>query len=382
MSVAFDAIKDKLLLGALMSTFCMLVNVQSAAAHEVTPTIADILVENGMVVLDLRLNVEAFVAGIDLDGMTDTNASDRSDRYDQLRALAPADLEPQVRTFAEAWIDQLRIDADGTPIRLGVQGIAIPDTGDIALPRASHLVLAGPLPTGTDHLTVLWPGGAGDLVLRQQVVDNPFTGYLEGGQISPAIPLAGGASATGWQTFGSYVPVGFDHILPKGLDHILFVLGLFFLSTHLRPLVWQVSAFTLAHTVTLALGAMGWVNVPSGIVEPLIAASIVYVAVENLFTDGLHRWRPAVIFGFGLLHGLGFASVLDEFGLPQDQFFPALIGFNVGVELGQLTVIAIAFLAVGLWFNRKPWYRARIAMPASVTIALVAAYWFVERVFL
>ncbi len=123
-------------------------------------------------------------------------------------------------------------------------------------------------------------------------------------------------------------------------------------------------------------------TIPGSIVEPLIAASIVYVAVENILTDGLSRWRPFVIFGFGLLHGLGFASVLGEYGLPSNQFFPALIGFNIGVELGQLTVIAIAFAAVGYWFRDKPWYRARIAIPASVLIALVGAYWFVERVFL
>ena len=148
----------------------------------------------------------------------------------------------------------------------------------------------------------------------------------------------------------------------------------------MRPLVWQISAFTLAHTVTLALGAMGWVNVPGSIVEPLIAASIVYVAVENIFAKGLNPWRPFVIFGFGLLHGLGFASVLGEFGLPDGQFIPALIAFNIGVELGQLTVIALAFLAVG-WFARKSWYRAGIAIPASCIIAAVGAYWCVERVF-
>jgi len=185
----------------------------------------------------------------------------------------------------------------------------------------------------------------------------------------------------GWLTFLHYIPIGFDHILPKGLDHILFVLGLFFLSTHLRPLLWQVSAFTLAHTVSLAFGAMGWVFVPASIVEPLIAASITYVAIENVFTTGMSRWRPLVIFGFGLLHGLGFASVLGELGIPDDQFFPALIGFNIGVEFGQLTVISLAFLAVGMWFRNKPWYRSRISIPASLVIAIIGAYWFFERVF-
>ena len=176
--------------------------------------------------------------------------------------------------------------------------------------------------------------------------------------------------------------MGFDHILPKGLDHILFVLGLYFLSVRFGVLLWQISAFTVAHTVTLALGAMGLVTVPATIVEPLIAASIVFVAVENIASPKLHAWRPAVVFGFGLLHGLGFASVLGEFGLPQGQFIPALIGFNIGVELGQLTVIVIMILTLGLWFGSQSWFRTRIAVPASALIGIIGAWWCVERTLL
>ncbi len=379
MGGAFDLSRLKLYFTAVLSTLVLLTHFDDAAAHEVTPTIADLTVSDGELTLELRMNVEAFVAGIDLDGMTDTNQSGQSDRYDQLRALPPNALAPLVRQFADTWLERFQISA-GAPLSLAVKQITIPEIGDPELPRASHLVLGGAVPPNAQSLTLTWPGGAGDLVLRQQGVQEPFTGYIEGGAQSPPIPIAGGVTQTGWQAFLSYIPVGFDHILPKGLDHILFVLGLFFLSTRLRPLIWQVSAFTLAHTVTLALGALGLVNVSPSIVEPLIAASITYVAVENVLTDGLHRWRPVVIFCFGLLHGLGFASVLGEFGLPPDQFLPALIGFNIGVELGQLTVIGIAFLAVGLWFRNKPWYRTRISVPASIVIALIGGYWFVERV--
>ncbi|MFD3189239.1 HupE/UreJ family protein [Sedimentitalea sp. HM32M-2] len=364
---------------ALLSSLILLIASAPGRAHEVTPTIADLTVENGALTLELRLNIEAFLAGIDLDGMADTNASDRSDRYDALRAMNADELDPLIRDFAARWVQRLQIEAGGR-VRLTLSAARVPEIGDVDLPRASHLVLRGPVPADAAALVLRWPAGSGDLVLRQQGVDDPFTGLIPGGGASPPIPLAGGVQTGGWRTFFAYVPVGFDHILPKGLDHILFVLGLFFLTTRLRPLVWQVSAFTLAHTVTLALGALGWVQVPATIVEPLIAASITYVAIENILTDGLHRWRPVVIFGFGLLHGLGFASVLGEFGLPADQFLPALIGFNIGVEFGQLTVIAIAFLAVGLWFRDKPWYRARIAVPASAVIAAIGAYWFVERV--
>jgi len=132
--------------------------------------------------------------------------------------------------------------------------------------------------------------------------------------------------------------------------------------------------------LTLGLGLYDVVNVSPVIVEPLIAASIVYVAVENIVTSKLHAWRPLVVFGFGLLHGLGFAGVLQDIGLPRADYLTGLIAFNIGVELGQLAVITIAFAATGLWFRARPWYRARIVIPASAAIALVGLIWTVERV--
>jgi hypothetical protein len=176
-----------------------------------------------------------------------------------------------------------------------------------------------------------------------------------------------------------YVVLGFTHILPKGLDHIAFVLGLFLLGTALRPLLVQVTAFTLAHTITLALTIYGVVSLPSSVVEPLIAVSIVYVAVENILTPRLTPWRPVVVFAFGLLHGMGFAGVLGELGLPRSEHLTALVAFNVGVELGQLAVIGGAFLLVGLRFRRRPWYRRRVVVPASAAIALLGLYWALER---
>lgn len=146
-------------------------------------------------------------------------------------------------------------------------------------------------------------------------------------------------------------------------------------------MLWQVTAFTLAHTITLALTIYGVVSLPSTIVEPLIALSIVYVAIENVFTDKLHAWRPLVVFCFGLLHGMGFAGVLREIGLPRSEFVPALLAFNIGVELGQLTVIFTAFVLVGLPLRRKPWYRRRVVVPGSLVIAAVGLYWVVQRVF-
>jgi hydrogenase/urease accessory protein HupE len=180
------------------------------------------------------------------------------------------------------------------------------------------------------------------------------------------------------EVFGRYLRLGFTHIVPFGLDHILFVLALFLLSAKLRPLLIQVTAFTVAHSVTLALSVLGVVSLPSSVVEPLIALSIALVALENLFTDRLHGWRVALVFAFGLLHGLGFAGVLRELGLPRGALANALISFNVGVELGQLAVVAGASLLVSaVW--RKEWYRKRVVLPASGLLAAIGLFWFVER---
>lgn len=362
--------------------FCAVaIGVASARAHEVTPAIADFKVEDGQITLDLRLNIEAFVAGINLDGLSDTNQTAQAADYDELRALGAQELEPMVQLFTEEWLEAFLLQASG-PIALSLSQIAIPDVGDASLPRASVLQLTGKIPAGADSLRMTWPAGSGGVVLRQNGVEDPYTGYLQGGETSPPVPLVGGAAKTPVEAFVEYIPIGFSHILPKGLDHILFVLGLFFLSPRVRPLLLQVSVFTVAHTITLALGALGIVSVSPAIVEPLIALSIVFVAVENIFARKLHSWRVFVIFGFGLLHGLGFATVLGQFGLPASQFLPALIGFNVGVELGQLAVIAAAYLGVYLWFGQHPKYRGRVAIPASVTIAMIGGYWLVERVLL
>ena len=177
-----------------------------------------------------------------------------------------------------------------------------------------------------------------------------------------------------------YLFAGFEHIIPKGLDHILFVLGLFFSSLVLTSLLWQVTAFTLAHSITLGAAALGLVAIPSSIVEPLIALSIVWIAIENCLFKQTTKWRPAIVFSFGLLHGLGFAAVLAEFGLPKADLVTSLLAFNVGVELGQISIIILAFAATIL-MRKQPWFRTWVQLPASIAIGLVGLYWFIERVF-
>ena len=243
---------------------------------------------------------------------------------------------------------------------------------------ASHVRLTGRTPSGVSRFTFADDAITGFFVVKA----GNATQWVQGGKTSPpfvldraVVPLS--RLAIIWL----YLGLGFTHILPRGLDHVLFVLGIFLLATQIRAVLAQVSAFTAAHTITLALSVYGVVALPPRVVEPLIALSIVYVAVENVFTSKLHAWRTAIVFCFGLLHGMGFAGVLHEIGLPRSEFVPALLSFNAGVECGQLAVIFTAFALLGLPFRRKEWYRARVVVAGSLMIAAVGLYWSVQRVF-
>ncbi len=180
--------------------------------------------------------------------------------------------------------------------------------------------------------------------------------------------------------FSYYVKIGFEHIIPLGLDHILFIIGLYLLSPKLKTIIWQATAFTVAHTITLIMSMKNIIVAPPDIVEPIIALSIVFIAIENLITSTLQPWRIALVFAFGLVHGMGFASALNELGIPRDAFFSSLLSFNVGVELGQISVILLCYTAFGRWFSEKEWYKSRVVMPLSLAIAAIAVFWTIERV--
>jgi len=201
---------------------------------------------------------------------------------------------------------------------------------------------------------------------------------------TPILDEAGVERSIG-STAGLYVTIGVRHILPGGFDHILFVLALFLSSTRGRALLIQISSFTVAHTVTLGLAAAGVISPSGDIVEPLIALTIAFVAIENMLLPDMPKWRPLVVFFFGLVHGLGFAGFFGELGLPPGQFWSALIGFNVGVEIGQLSVVAVA-LVLGLllrrWLakrDRSALYRLYVVIPGSALIGVVGLWWTVER---
>jgi hypothetical protein len=177
-----------------------------------------------------------------------------------------------------------------------------------------------------------------------------------------------------------YFKLGVRHIVPLGADHILFVTSLCLLSTRIKTILWQATAFTVAHSVTLALSMKGILVAPGALVEPVIALSIVFVAIENIFLHALKPWRIGIVFLFGLIHGLGFASALNEIGLPRNKFYTSILSFNAGVEIGQMIVIICVFMMIIVPFGKRKEYRKFVVCPASVLIASIASYWFMKRV--
>jgi hypothetical protein len=177
-----------------------------------------------------------------------------------------------------------------------------------------------------------------------------------------------------------YLKLGIQHIIPFGIDHILFIVGLCLLSTDIKTIFWQATAFTIAHSITLALSMKNIITLPAQIVEPIIALSILFVAIENIILSELKAWRILIVFLFGLIHGLGFASALNEIGLPRNKFLTSIFSFNLGVEVGQVTIIGLVFLFIILPAGKKLWYRKVIAYPLSAIIGLIAAYWTVQRI--
>ncbi|MBF0264289.1 MAG: HupE/UreJ family protein [Gammaproteobacteria bacterium] len=375
--------KQKYIQLLLLQFVLSLVFSVQVSAHEIRPAIVDFkIADNSSYEIQIRLNLEAIIARID-PKHSNTDESKSAQEYNILRKLSPDALTQSFELFKPQFFDGLYITAENKRLTPKITDVEIPAVGDIKLARDSIIKLSGKVPANAKNIQWRWQDSFGANALRVSSHDNSdlYSVYLQAGDQSKAISLDGLIKQSHWQVFSNYVVIGFEHIIPKGLDHILFVVGLFLLSIKLSPLLWQITSFTIAHSVTLALAVLGYIQLPASIVEPLIALSIVYVSVENMISDKLHRWRPIIIFLFGLLHGLGFASVLHEIGLNNDYLLTGLIAFNAGLEVGQISVILGCFLLVGIWFRHKPWYRSRITTPASLIIALIGTFWVIERVF-
>lgn len=286
--------------------------------------------------------------------------------------------DSRLAQLGDVFADRMVMFVDGHEVRAeSVAYVPPPASPPEAL---ASFTLTGHLPRGATTLRWLYGIVADPYPLEIRQADGSSTiEWITGSNWSGIIDLTRSfPPPTRGEIVQQYLLLGYAHILPKGLDHILFVLGIFLLSPRLKTMLLQVTAFTVAHSLTLGLSIYGLVSLPARVVEPLIALSIAYVAIENLVTRELQPWRLALVFMFGLLHGLGFAGVLRELGLPREEFLTGLLTFNLGVEGGQLTVIATAMLLVRP-FVQRGWYRHRVVIPAALVIAAIGIYWTITR---
>ena len=359
-----------------------------AISDVVKPALIEITTHSdGRVIVEIRASIEALLTGINAQ-YKNTKDAPTAEEYDELRAMQPDELDNEFASFHQDMLNSIFLKTEAGKVSLSINSVAIPEPGYTKVPRISVIELSGHILPSARELQWYYPARYGDNAVRVRQVDEVNEQWhwsewqwLRKDQASELFSLQEVfAKRSITDVIGSYIAVGFEHIIPKGADHLLFILGIFLLSVKLKPLLWQVTMFTLAHTITLGLSMNGIINLSANIVEPLIALSIAYIGVENIFHKSLHKSRLVLVFAFGLLHGLGFAGVLADFGMPDDDFATALISFNVGVELAQLTVIACAYSAVGLWFRHKDWYRKVIIVPGSALIAITGLLWTIQRI--
>jgi hypothetical protein len=362
----------------LPGVLAVLLAAAPAAAHEFAFT--DVRLEvhaDGTWEADVRCDVDALALGV-------SSTADSAALAAEIDALSPAGRDELVARLAAVVRRRIRVRFDGEPAPFEV---SLPERGRARLPGELPSVLGlvvrltGRVPEGAREVTFFASRAFPQVrlaVARPGEAALPLELVTPGSESRPVALAGGRAPVPALETLFRYAVLGVTHILPHGLDHVLFVAGLALLSPRLGPLLAQVTAFTLAHTLTLALSSYGVVSLPSRLVEPLIAASIVYVGVENAVSPRLRPSRLALVFGFGLLHGLGFAGVLAEMGLPERDRLLALLAFNAGVEAGQLAVVGLALGALSLWALAGG-DRRTLMRPASLAIAAIGLLWTVRR---
>ncbi len=361
---------------------------QYTIADIVKPALVEISVyAEGHYRVELRASLEAIMTGIN-SSYRNTKDAPTSDAYDELRELRSAKLLEKFLPFRQKLIDNIELKFDGKPTPLEITDIQIPEPGYTKVPRISVIVFEGKIKRNVKQINWYYPASFSDNAVRVRQVDTENEKWhwsawqwLRDDQPSKSFSLQEVFTQPPvTEVIADYTQAGFEHIIPKGLDHILFILGIFLLGTRLKPLAWQATMFTLAHSITLSLAMFEIVSLPPSIVEPLIALSIAYIAFENVFAHRLKVSRLALVFFFGLLHGLGFASVLADFGMPESAYATALISFNLGVELGQLAILVSGFFSLTIWFRNREHFHKYVTVPGSVAIGMVGLYWTWERI--
>jgi hypothetical protein len=356
-------------------------------ADVVKPALIEINVfADSRIEIEMRVSLEALLTGIN-GQYRNTQDSPNADEYDALRNLSSDELELEFSQFNQQFVDALIIEADGTRLPLNIKAVFIPEPGYVKVPRNSVIHLQANWRFLPVQIRWYYPNRFGDQAVRLRQIDEinqqwHWSDYQWIRDDKFATPFLLNELHRNYSTLGvikTYLMAGFRHIIPLGLDHILFVFGLLLLTCGLKSVIWQVTMFTFAHSITLGLASYRIIELPSSLVEPLIALSISYIAIENLLSENVNAKRLVVVFLFGLLHGLGFASMLSDFGLPDNDFLTALLSFNVGVEFGQLSILGGGWLLVFLCVRDSDFRRKWIIRPVSILIGITGLVWFVQR---
>ncbi|WP_441234114.1 HupE/UreJ family protein [Bradyrhizobium sp. 930_D9_N1_4] len=340
-----------------------------AEAHQVNLVTARVALA-----ADRTVSVELGLKGSDVDRLIGTKIYDT--RQD---AVDPAAVEAAKAAILVYLDKHLAVTGGGTPCSSGDAAI-LPD-GDGIVYRNSFACAhaAGDIVYRSSVLTEKDPTARQVVLIAQG--KSEMQALLDASNTTVSLSTA---PPSLWPTMQRYLVTGVEHIF-LGYDHIAFLIAIVLWARRLMPVVKIVTAFTIAHSITLSLAALNVLVIPSRIVEPAIAASIVFVAVENFMSRDIdRRWRVAFL--FGLIHGFGFAGVLREIGLPPNAVAPALAAFNVGVEIGQIAIVAIVLPVLGLLdrltaVDRAESVRAaRLVHAVSALIGLLGSYWLLVRV--
>lgn len=347
-----------------------LAGVVAAQAHQVNLSTARVTLGS-----DRSVTVEVGLKGSDADRLAGTQVFDaKRDQVDP--ALVAASASP-ITGYVNAHITVT--GADGKPCLRGTATLVPDGDGVVFRNQFSCRDVGGDIVYRSTVLIDIDPT-ARQVVLIGEGDDAPQA-LLD---VSSSTVTLSAPAPSLLSTMERYLVTGIEHIF-LGYDHIAFLVAVVLWARRLVPVIKIVTAFTIAHSITLSLATLNLVVIPSTIVEPAIAASIVYVAMENFFTRDIDgRWR--VTFAFGLIHGFGFAGALREIGLPTNAVVTALAAFNIGVEIGQVAIVSIVVPAL-IALDRltaldktKPARRATLVYALSAFITALGGYWFVTRV--
>lgn len=347
-----------------LAVLCLTCLATPASAHPVPFTFIDLRLQHGAIELTLVAHV--------YDVAHDLNIQP------QERLLQPETLAERGDAIIDLLRSRLRIAADGQGLPRGEWAAPTP------LPARQSIELRARLdlprtPGRLDVTAALFPYDPQHRTFLNVYEEDALTQAIVDGS-NPRFEYFSGTRQGVLEVLRKFIPSGVHHIL-IGPDHLLFLVGLLLLGGSIRQLLLVVTAFTVAHSITLSLAALGMVMPPASAVEPAIALSVVYVGADNLLVRGGRDTRAWIAFAFGLIHGFGFANVLRDMGLPGRALGWTLFGFNLGVEIGQVAVVGIVASALAWVRSRSAVAGTRLAVAGSVVVMLAGAFWFIERVF-